>query len=653
MIKNFALLLTAIISLNAFGAYTPLSSKGQLETVKVPTVNLEVPNKLSTKTGNSTVLLESGNKNLLENPSFEHSTISTAWSMSGGVLSAETTNVIDGKQSAKIVSSVTSIELQQDSTLYASQITEGLQGYLSVKVKTTTAGLYVCPTRAGGRLDVIYCSYVNPDGAWGSYRIPFILGATSNGISINSQGNSFNGTVYIDDAYVGIADPSVTTDVIGPWVDYGEISVSAATTAPTKQTTRQTDKVRCRVVGTDYECTYTYAAAAGTGGAIGSGEYIFSLPSGIEFDTTRVNLVPGTLGVGYTSGQGVIGFGYLSYGGNGRGDVSIIASTATTFRVIARINAGHEAFGSAEGSGAWTSANSSFKFIIKFPGLGLKVNSSVFVTSSDFFDSNTAPLTFKSTALNANDPEGTFNTFSYAAGGNTKTRCATAPTQSISSMRDDGFLIYTRVFANASTCADPARFEIRVGPDKKALLLRLFKSTGEVNPGEVDFFSPSSTSQAGIRYKQIDELTGILTLDTGNNTGSGITSNNLHFGDNTTGSSGYLKVFAQKAKSFIAGAFKEVITSPGLNRPVVVGASVSDTEVITENSSSFITSCTNADPSVCTVTTSFFSSDPLCWANPTTSGVISAVTLDTSTSITIDRTDASTAFKLFCLGVIP
>jgi hypothetical protein len=103
-------------------------------------------------------------------------------------------------------------------------------------------------------------------------------------------------------------------------------------------------------------------------------------------------------------------------------------------------------------------------------------------------------------------------------------------------------------------------------------------------------------------------------------------------------------------KNQITGTFANVMTTGGVSKPTLVSASIDASEVITENDSSFITSCTNADPSVCTVTSSFFTADPKCWAEPTSAGLISSVTLDTTSSVTIDRTDASTPFKLFCHG---
>ena len=97
----------------------------------------------------------------------------------------------------------------------------------------------------------------------------------------------------------------------------------------------------------------------------------------------------------------------------------------------------------------------------------------------------------------------------------------------------------------------------------------------------------------------------------------------------------------------------DVVKTPGSApyTPVIVSASVSDAEAITEDDSSFLASCTNADPSVCTFTTGFFAADPKCWAESTIAGEIAEVTGDVAANATIDRTDDGTSFKLFCQGI--
>jgi hypothetical protein len=162
-----------------------------------------------TQTDSNKHLNETGNKNILANPSFEHSTFSTSWVNSAGTFSQETSIVIDGKASAKLVLSSETMSLSQSSTLYQAQFADGVQGLVSVRVKSDVA-LKVCSIQAGV-VSTSNCVDVQANNKWGLYKVPMILGATSNGISIASSG-SVSGTVYIDDVFVGAVDLQAIAD---------------------------------------------------------------------------------------------------------------------------------------------------------------------------------------------------------------------------------------------------------------------------------------------------------------------------------------------------------------------------------------------------------------------------------------------------------
>lgn len=164
---------------------------------------LQVQNNLLTQVDTNKHLIESGNSNILVNPSFEHATFSAGWVNSVGTFTAESSILVHGKKSAKLVLSAQTMSLTQSSALYASQFADGLQGLGSVRIKSDVA-LKVCSIQAGV-VSASNCVDVVANNKWGLYKIPFILGATSNGISIASTG-SVTGTVYIDDAFVGATD---------------------------------------------------------------------------------------------------------------------------------------------------------------------------------------------------------------------------------------------------------------------------------------------------------------------------------------------------------------------------------------------------------------------------------------------------------------
>jgi hypothetical protein len=206
--KNITIILAFIFSINSW-AVAPYGIKGQAQSGTLYSNIHQFPNNQVTNTGGINALVETGNKNILINPSFEHLTFSTGWTNSAGTFTEETVIDIDGLKSAKLVLSSQTMSLTQSSTLYAAQFADGVQGLASVRVKSDVA-LKVCAIQAGV-VSSSLCVDVQANNKWGLYKVPFILGATSNGISIASTG-AVSGTVYIDDAFVGAVDLSATVD---------------------------------------------------------------------------------------------------------------------------------------------------------------------------------------------------------------------------------------------------------------------------------------------------------------------------------------------------------------------------------------------------------------------------------------------------------
>lgn len=112
------------------------------------------------------------------------------------------------------------------------------------------------------------------------YTLP--IAPTSGSTTIDSDTDRFiwNGSVY--DNY-----PSTTPKLeFSNWSARTPMTIGAVTTAPTKPASPVIDYVRFRSLGNAnyYEVEYKYAhTVAGTGG---SGEYLFSLPGGLRFDTS-------------------------------------------------------------------------------------------------------------------------------------------------------------------------------------------------------------------------------------------------------------------------------------------------------------------------------------------------------------------------------
>lgn len=208
--RLLTLLFTLLFWFNAV-AVAPYGIKGQSQSGTLYSNVHQFPNNQVTNMGGINALVETGNKNILINPSFEHSTFSTGWTSGAGSFSQNLTVEIDGLKAAEVTLSAQALAVTQDSTLYAAQFADGVQGLASVRVKTSLSGIKVC-SRQAGVTSTTNCVNVQGNGKWGLYKVPMILGATSNGISIHSNGTSLTGTVYLDDAFVGAVDLQATVD---------------------------------------------------------------------------------------------------------------------------------------------------------------------------------------------------------------------------------------------------------------------------------------------------------------------------------------------------------------------------------------------------------------------------------------------------------
>jgi len=274
--KTFAILFTLFYFLNAL-AVAPYGFKGQQQSQTLYSNVLQAQNNLVTNMGGINALLETGNKNILINPSFEHATFSTGWTNSAGTFTQDTVVEIDGLKAAKLVLSSQTMSLTQSSTLYASQFADGVQGLASVRVKSDVA-LKVCSIQAGV-VSTTNCVDVQANNKWGLYKVPMILGATSNGISIASSG-AVSGTVYIDDAFVGAVDLKVDINNIGNWTN----GICSAT-----WTTNTSVSCKYRQVGTDLEVQYLLTLS----GAPNSTGLYLNMPSGFTIDTTKIMATTG------------------------------------------------------------------------------------------------------------------------------------------------------------------------------------------------------------------------------------------------------------------------------------------------------------------------------------------------------------------------
>lgn len=257
---------------------------------------IDLPNNQRTAVSATKVRLETGDKNILINPSFEHGSTVFGWTDVGTETISVDNNIYhDGVAAAKFSPASESIDLSQSSALYATNFADGVQCLASVRIKSgLTAGtLSVCAVQAG-TVSTTYCVTVNNDDKWGLYKVPFLCGGTSNGISI--AGSSLTGTVYVDDAYVGAPDLIQDSTIVGPWRTFTPTGAWSTNTSYTG---------RYRQVGQNIEVQVSVA----TSGAPTAASLSINLPSGFTIDTTKMSGTPsanatGIFGVGVATDAG-------------------------------------------------------------------------------------------------------------------------------------------------------------------------------------------------------------------------------------------------------------------------------------------------------------------------------------------------------------
>jgi hypothetical protein len=128
------------------------------------------------------------------------------------------------------------------------------------------------------------------------------------------------------------------------WTDGGPIILGATSTAPTKATTRQADKVYYKQIGIKtWQVEMIYRHDSAVGSAAGSGDYLITLPNNLRFEQTILTQAAHTSGVGTNSyahiSKGLPGSQVLagSTGFFGTGPCVITPWDQTRFRVIIHV----------------------------------------------------------------------------------------------------------------------------------------------------------------------------------------------------------------------------------------------------------------------------------------------------------------------------
>lgn len=173
-------------------------TKSDVDGAAVATIQLNVPNSQLTTVGTNIRRLETGNENLLINPSFEHSTPDSGWTLSGCTSQTETTIKNHGDRSLRITCSAQTLKIYQDSTLNATHLTRQ-NAQRSIQIYSTVLGVSVC-SGASTVASTTNCVNVNQLNEFGEYQAPAPIEA-SNGLYIVSSG-AITGDIYLDDAKI-------------------------------------------------------------------------------------------------------------------------------------------------------------------------------------------------------------------------------------------------------------------------------------------------------------------------------------------------------------------------------------------------------------------------------------------------------------------
>ena len=213
-----------IVLLNVcFGALPPTTLRGNAESTKPTTFNIEVPFYQATTSAAVTRRIETGNNNMLVNPSFEATAGTTGHSF-GTTASVSSTDLIDGNKALSFALTTFSGTLASQTVVPTGSF-GGLNFEVSLNAKSSVGSLEVCGTSNG---NVIQCNDV-PAGSLWSYvptNMPGVAAGTFGYLLRTKNNVAVTGTVGIDAAYVGrarnLAEVSQTTQ-------YGKVSTPGTT----------------------------------------------------------------------------------------------------------------------------------------------------------------------------------------------------------------------------------------------------------------------------------------------------------------------------------------------------------------------------------------------------------------------------------------
>ncbi len=299
-----------VISCDALAGLPPTTIKGSRQTSPTTTFNYQVPNFQATNLGGVTSRIETGNANLLINPSFENPTVASGWTQNQISSIALNGNFVDGAKGVSVTTnnttatflsqsiSLTNVEasglsrVQMQSSVWARK-NSGIDLYWCVSVDSVEQG---CQLLQSGTLMLKYTNF-------------FSFAATGSTVVINSYFKSTSSAAYnfdADFAYMGLATDLQSATISTPMTDYGPLTI----TGGTKASSPATDKFYGSRIGPYLFYSIQYRQTSSSGAANGSGIYRFQIPpaTGCTINTTVSPAYTGTdmLALRTTIGSGIV-----------------------------------------------------------------------------------------------------------------------------------------------------------------------------------------------------------------------------------------------------------------------------------------------------------------------------------------------------------
>lgn len=267
-------ILSLAFSMSAISA-PPMGVSGQGDSSNLYPSVIKAPFKQITNLGAGKAQVETGNKNRVANPGFEHATYNSAWltetptGSATQTIGVDTTTPLEGLKSLTFqcaggASGGTCTIYQDVTTSYV------VQGRVSALIDTDVvwdgtngARLHQRTNGVNSTTDYVDISNIDPI----QYKIPSLTGTTSTGVAlVITAAASQTINVEIDDAYLGTDAGIADVSVITPWQSYTPTFTGLGTVTSIELEYRQN--------GTSYEIRGSFVT-----GTVAASAASFTLPN--------------------------------------------------------------------------------------------------------------------------------------------------------------------------------------------------------------------------------------------------------------------------------------------------------------------------------------------------------------------------------------